>query len=430
MIIFAESVILLNAAADPQSTCPNITIQVTDDCCLNCSYCYQINKGHRMMSQETMRDIIDFLFKMYDEDKPNTIINKHTKGIILEFMGGEPLMNIDLIHYGSKYFIEQCIQKNHPWLTNFKFDISSNGVLYFEPKFQEYLKEFGDFLSLNISIDGPKELHDTCRKDYNGNGSFDKSIAAFKDWQKNYTNNLHTKITIAPENLQYLNEIVDFFLNQNCIEFNANPINEHQWTIEESQLYYQQLKQMADKLLINNKYIRTNIFDELYGFPQLTSNNNNFCGGTGAMLAFDVEGKAYPCVRYMSSSLGDNQKPLIIGDQFGIYNTEESQKIYKELKSITRKSQSTDECFNCSIASGCSWCSAWNYQQFGTCNKRSINLCWMHRAKSLANAYYFNKYYRSIGSEKRIPIYLERSIANKIISDEEYDMLLKLSFNN
>lgn len=54
----------------------------------------------------------------------------------------------------------------------------------------------------------------------------------------------------------------------------------------------------------------------------------------------------------------------------------------------------------------------------------------MHRAQCLANAYYYNSYYNQINSEKRHPIYIERNIANKIISDEEYDRLLELSFNN
>ena len=63
------------------------------------------------------------------------------------------------------------------------------------------------------------------------------------------------------------------------------------------------------------------------------------------------------------------------------------------ISNITRKSQSTEECFNCPIAAGCSWCSAYNYEQFGTPNKRATNICCMHKAASLANVYYWNKIY-------------------------------------
>lgn len=426
---FSSSILYLYSAIDPLVTCPDITFQVTDDCCLNCSYCYQINKSHRMMTKDTIKQIIDLLFQMYDENREDTVINHHTKGLVLSFIGGEPFMNIETIDYGSQYFLDECKRRNHIWLTNFKFSIDSNGILFFEPKVQEYLQKFKPFINLNITLDGPKEFHDQCRVDKNGTGSFDRVLAAFKASQQIFSLKPHTKVTISPENLPYLDKIVEFFLEQNCKEINANPIFEHKWTIEESQLYYIQLKKIAD-IVLKESNIDTNLFSEYYGLPMISTDNNNYCGGTGFMLAFDPEGKAYPCLRYMESSLGDTQPPLLIGNMNGIYNTQEYKELYKDMRSVTRKSQSTEECFNCPVASGCSWCSAWNYQETGSYNKRSINICWMHRAQCLANAYYYNLYYNQINSEKRHPIYIERNIANKIISDEEYDKLLELSFNN
>ena len=57
---------ITTAYKDPNSdeliNCPSITFQVTDDCCLNCSYCYQINKGHRMMTKDIGKQGIDLLF--------------------------------------------------------------------------------------------------------------------------------------------------------------------------------------------------------------------------------------------------------------------------------------------------------------------------------------------------------------------------------
>lgn len=424
---FSDSIHTNYVKEDPKTNCPSVTFQVTDDCCLQCSYCYQTHKGHAMMSNETMKSCIDLLFKMYDDDKEDTFINKHTKGIILEFMGGEPFMNVDAMSYGSQYFIDECIKRDHIWLTNFRFSISTNGVLYFEDKVQEYLKKFFPFINLNITIDGPKELHDSCRKDYEGNGSFDRAIAALRDWKQRAAMP-STKVTIAPENLPYLHLIAKFFMDEGCTEIFANPIYEHEWTIEEAKVYYQQLKQIADEFL-KDLNIGTNIFTPMSGIPLMTSENRNWCGGTGKMLTFGCDGKAYPCVRYMKSSLGTDQPPMIIGDTTGIYNTNEYKEIQNNLLAITRRSQSTDECFNCHIAGGCAWCSAWNYQCYGTPNKRSTNICWMHRARSLANTYYLNLYYIKTHSTKRMPVYLERSIATQIIDNDEYDKLLKLSFN-
>lgn len=412
---------------DGLAKCPVITLQITDDCCLNCSYCYQQNKGHRMMTKEIAKTCIDRLFQLYDENIEDSIINHHAKGIIIDFIGGEPFMNIDIISYTSKYFLNECINKNHQWLTNFRFNIGTNGILYFEDKVQEYLNEFKDLISLNITIDGPKELHDSCRKDYNGLGSFDKAFAAYNAW-KELSGPPSTKVTIAPENLKYVDQIVNFFIKNGSEDINANPIYEHQWTIDEAKLYYIQLKKLADSFL-SSQNIHTNIFNALWCRPMLSTDNNNWCGGTGNMLAFDPDGNAYPCLRYMESSLGEDREPIIIGNaKYGIYKTDKEKQIYKDLKAITRRSQSTDECFNCQIASGCAWCSAWNYQQFGTPNKRSTNICWMHRAKSLAHTYFFNNKYIKENSNKRVSVYLPREIATKIISNEEYDSLLALSF--
>ena len=423
---FNNEVLLLYRDQDELSKCPTITFQVTDDCCLNCSYCYQKNKGHRMMNNEIMKKGIDLLFQMYDEDKPESVINHHSHGIILDFIGGEPMMNIDVIQYGSEYFINECVKRNHEWLTNFRFSMSSNGLLYFDEKVQKYLRQFAQFLSLTITIDGPKELHDACRKDFDGNGSFDRSMHAYRTLRDNYGIHPNTKVTIAPENLPYLNQIINFFVTEQSDEIHANPIYEHKWTLQEGQLYYKQLKELANNLLENPNF-STTLFSDIIGQPILSTELQNWCGGTGEMLAFDPDGIAYPCLRYMESSLGSDQPPIIIGSVNGVYQTEEEKEIQTRLKNITRRTQSTDECFNCHIASGCAWCSAWNYQQFGTCDKRSTNLCWMHRARSLANTYYWNTFYKQTDSLKRIPVYLERSIANQIISDEEYDELLILT---
>jgi len=273
-------------------------------------------------------------------------------------------------------------------------------------------------------------VHDLCRKDHNGFGSFDRAIAAWEHWSKviGYENT-ETKVTISPENLPLMEEIFDFFLSRGCKIIHANPIFEHKWTKDEAALYYCILIRLAERLL-QEENASSSLFYNSKGEPMLSSDTNNYCGGTSAMLAFDPDGNAYPCVRYMESSLGTDRPPIIVGNiKNGIYNTPETCAIYEDMKKVTRQSQSTAECLNCPVATGCSWCSAWNYQETGSYNKRSTNICWMHRAEALAGTYYWNMYYREHDSEKRKPMYLPRDIATQIISNEEYDELLLYSKN-
>ena len=308
------------------------------------------------MSKKTAEEIVDLLFKLYDEDKEGAVINHHTHGIILDFIGGEPFMNVDVIESTIEYFLDKCYNLDHEWLTNFRASISSNGILYFDPKVQHCLQKYGDFISLNITIDGPKEVHDLCRLDYNGNGSFDRAIAAWDHWLKNRgIKQVNTKVTISPENLDQMETIFDFFLDRGCLEVNANPIFEHKWTVEEAQRYYKILIHLADKLLtVDNAH--SSLFSIYKASPLLSTDTNNWCGGTALMLAFDPDGKAYPCLRYMESSLGSERPPIIIGDTKGIYNTPETIALYEDMRKVTRQSQSTEECLNCPVASGCAWC--------------------------------------------------------------------------
>ena len=145
------------------------------------------------------------------------------------------------------------------------------------------------------------------------------------------------------------------------------------------------------------------------------------------MIACDYDGNIYPCIRYMSMSLGDDQPPLIIGNvDDGMLATPEQRRILEELKAIDRRTQSTDECYNCPIAEGCAWCSAWNYQLYGTADKRCTHICPMHKARALFNYYFWNKYFRKNGIRKRIKIYIPEEWALEIISEDEWNELKRL----
>lgn len=404
----------------------NITFQVTDDCCCACTYCYQGHKGHRMMTKDVARRGVDLLFDMYDKNE-GTFINHKTKAIILDFIGGEPLMNIDIIDYVCTYFVEKCVEKNHPWLYTWRASIISNGALYFDPKVQAFLKKFRGFVSFGITLDGPKEIHDACRVYHDGRGNFDDAYAAMKHFNSHYYKELGTKVTIAPENLHNLNKIVQFFVNEGMEEINANTVFEAEWTEEQAQEFYQELKKMADYLLSLDDEVYVSLFrDELFK-PLPEENNLNYCGGNMAMLAFDPDGVAYPCLRFMESSLGNDVPPIVVGSVDGIFDTEEHKHTADCLSCITRRSQSTDECWNCPIGSGCAWCTAWNYQLYGTPDKRCTRICSMHKARSLANVYYWNKYYRKNNMDKHFEMHLPKEEALKFITEEEYNMLLKLS---
>ena len=85
-----------------------------------------------------------------------------------------------------EYFFDQMIQLNHPWLYYTVINISSNGVLYTNKKVQDFFQKYHFLCTFNISIDGNKELHDSCRIDQYGKGSYDQAMQAVKDYRLKY----------------------------------------------------------------------------------------------------------------------------------------------------------------------------------------------------------------------------------------------------
>lgn len=406
-----------------------VTFQVTDACNLACTYCYQINKGTRHMSFETAKKFVDLIF---DEEKNNGYVNpQNSPFIIIDFIGGEPLLEIELIDKIVDYFIEKAFILEHPWATRYCISLCSNGVLYFDPKVQKFFNKHKNHLSLNITIDGNKELHDSCRIFPDGRPSYDLAVAAAKDWMNNKKEYMGSKITIAPGNINYLNEALLHMINLGYEEINANCVYEEGWEVEHAQELYKQMKKFSDYLIDNDlEYnIYCSLYEDSFFQPKNKEDMQTWCGGTNSlMLSCDPDGYLYPCIRYMESSLGDEREPIRIGHvDYGIYKTQEEQEVQKCMNCVTRRSQTSDKCFYCPIASGCADCAAYNYQVNGTVHSKATHICIMHQARALANIYFWNKIYIKNNENKHMLCYVPKEWAIPIIGEEEYNMLIKLS---
>lgn len=402
-----------------------ITWQVTDKCNLACTYCYQINKGVRRMSLETGKKLVDALLS----GKLNNYINlKNSPGIILEFIGGEPFLEIELIDQIVDYFIEEAFKIHHPWAVYHMISICSNGVLYRDPRVQKFLEKHKNNISFSVTLDGNKELHDSCRvfaHDTN-KGSYDLAYDACVDWMER-GNYMGSKITIAPDNLTHLvSAVKHMMIDLEYDDINANCVYEEGWTLEHAKLFYKLLKEIADMKMEYNleEEVFLSLFEENFFRPKPETENDNWCGGTGSMLSMDPDGWLFPCIRYMESSLGDERERYSIGHiDKGVGDTKRHKDRIKCLNCISRRTESTDECYYCPIADGCSLCSAYNYQVFGTPDSRATYICIMHKARALANIYYWNKVYLKLDVDRYFENNVPEEWALEIISKEELDML-------
>lgn len=372
------------------------------------------------MNFETAQKFIDLLLN----NKISTFNLEETAGILFNFIGGEPLMEIELIDKITTYIVENMANMNHPWLRFCLFSLDSNGLLYFQPKVKEYFDKFHLMSAIGITVDGNKELHDKCRIDLTGQGSYDRVIKAVKTHQERYGKIPETKMTLSPKNIMYTKNAVINLINLGYTDIFFNCQFEPVWSTSDATILFKQLIDLANYVIDNELYskIYISMFEENHGQEYLPGDNEqNYCGGTtDNMLALNYKGEIYTCIRYMESSLNGKQKPLIIGDiDQGYLSTEEYQNNHKILENITRRSQSTDECYYCPIASGCSWCSAYNYEINGTPNKRLTYTCLMHKTRILANVYYWNKLYQKLNIDKIYPNNVSQQDIDLIINKED-----------
>ncbi|MDR0970481.1 MAG: radical SAM protein [Lentimicrobiaceae bacterium] len=130
----------------------NLTLVPTQACNFNCIYCYEKIRPNIFMDDETENNIINY------------VISINPKKLHIAWYGGEPLMNFKSIQKIS----EALIQKN----INFNAIMITNGYLMNKEVLNQLFKL--RINSLQITIDGPKEIHDTRRFLLNGKGTFDK----------------------------------------------------------------------------------------------------------------------------------------------------------------------------------------------------------------------------------------------------------------
>ena len=79
------------------------------------------------------------------DEKENYYINKfNSPAIIIEFIGGEPLLEIKLTRQIYEYFLKRCYELNHPWFKLHRVSICSNGLQYFDQDVQDFFKDYFD----------------------------------------------------------------------------------------------------------------------------------------------------------------------------------------------------------------------------------------------------------------------------------------------
>lgn len=359
-----------------------VTFIVTENCQLRCKYCYVVHKNSfKKMTLETGKQAIDYLLSnrmLFTEDS-----------VIWDFIGGEPLLEIDLIDQLCDYIKRRMYESGHPWFNAYRLNLTTNGILYDHPKVQQFLEKNRTHISLSLTLDGTEKKHDVNRVYPNGKGSYKDVLRNIPLWISQFPE-ANTKSTISHDDLPYIKESVLHLWELGIKVVNINVVYENVWQDGDDLLFEEQLKLLADEIIEKELYkdFYCTFFDRSIGKPlDIRFFNDNWCGA-GKMLAIDPAGNFYPCLRFADYSLSQKE-----GLKIGDYRTGIDQDILRPFHTIDRASQSTDECINCPVASGCAWCQGGNYDNADTQTifQRATYSCLMHKARVRANQYFWEK---------------------------------------
>ena len=148
-----------------------LCLHVAHTCNLSCSYCFasqgRYHGDRALMSFEVGKRAMDFLIE-----------NSGTRrNLEVDFFGGEPLMNFDMV----KKLVAYCREQEKIHNKNFRFTMTTNGVLIDDDVIDFCNKECHNVV---LSLDGRKEVNDRFRKDYAGRGSYDTIVPKFQEFVK------------------------------------------------------------------------------------------------------------------------------------------------------------------------------------------------------------------------------------------------------
>ena len=271
-----------------------ICLHVAHTCNLNCSYCFAAQgkyHGERaVMSLETGKRAIDFLIE-------NSGAHKN---LDIDFFGGEPLMNWDVVKQLVEYGRRQ--EKLHD--KNIRFTLTTNGVLLNDEVIDFCNKEMHNVV---LSLDGRPEVHNRFRKDYNGVGSYDKILPNFLNFLKKRGNkSYYMRGTYTHYNTDFLNDILHMadlgFKELSMEPVVCDPSDPCALTQEDLPVLYDQYEKLAEEMIKRKKEGRGFTFYhymiDLTGGPCIYKRVAG-CGSGTEYLAVTPWGELYPCHQFV-----------------------------------------------------------------------------------------------------------------------------------
>lgn len=316
------------------------SLMLTHTCNLSCVYCFEKFKSNKQMSFDTARKLLD---KEYSDYRSIMAPNKRMN---VDFMGGEPLMNFELI----KHIYDWTTSLHLPF--DVIFSVTTNGTLLDEEK-KRWFADHADCFRLVMSVDGSEFCQTT-----NRGVSVDMLPLEFvrETWPSSYFKQTLTHDTLP----YYANGVIA--LTKRGFRVATSLAQGHTWSDGDDDIYRQQLRLLGQYYIEHQKLLPQTPFDNLYG--QLLDENlsrppRKICGSGTTIHFYDVDGTLYPCHLFL---------PMVHGHK----------NVLEDIRRIDFKDDKQfvgGKCLTCPILRVCNTCYGFNYINRGDVSMRDMGMC-------------------------------------------------------
>lgn len=280
-----------------------LCLHVAHTCNLNCAYCFasqgKYHGDRALMSFEVGKQALDFLIE-----------NSGTrKNLEVDFFGGEPLMNWEVV----KQLVEYARSVEKEKGKNFRFTLTTNGMLIDDEVIEFSNREMSNVV---LSLDGRKEINDLTRVDYAGNGSYDRIVPKFQKFvEARGGKNYYMRGTFTHANPDFTKDIFHM-ADLGFTELSMEPVvcksdDPAALTKEDVEVVKEQYEVLAKDMLRREKDGKPITFYhymiDLTGGPCIYKRISG-CGSGTEYMAVTPWGDLYPCHQFVGEEkfkLGD-----------------------------------------------------------------------------------------------------------------------------
>ncbi len=271
-----------------------LCLHVAHTCNLNCSYCFASQgkyHGERaLMSFEVGKRALDFLIEN----------SGRRTNLEVDFFGGEPLMNWDVV----KQLVAYARTQEEPHHKKFRFTLTTNGMLIDDEVIDFANREMSNVV---LSLDGRKEIHDALRVDYAGKGSYDRIVPKFQKLVKaRGGKNYYMRGTFTHANPDFTKDLFHM-ADLGFTELSMEPVvcapgDSAALTSEDIEIVKQQYELLAVDMLRREKEGKPITFYhymlDLTGGPCIYKRISG-CGSGTEYMAVTPWGDLYPCHQFV-----------------------------------------------------------------------------------------------------------------------------------